>query len=115
MPALFDLIEEEPEPGVRAILGHWLFGYIHPFPDGNGRIARFLMNTLLAGGGYPWTIIRVDDREEYLSALETASVESRLEPFAKFVVAQMRWSKTTAARTVAPTKKSKKKSTRRSR
>lgn len=25
MPALFDLIEQEPEPGVRAVLGHWLF------------------------------------------------------------------------------------------
>jgi hypothetical protein len=47
MPALFDLIEAESEPSVRAVLGHWLFGYIHPYPDGNGRIARFLMNVLL--------------------------------------------------------------------
>jgi Fic family protein len=44
---LFDLIEAESEPSVRAVLGHWLFGYIHPYPDGNGRIARFLMNVLL--------------------------------------------------------------------
>jgi hypothetical protein len=28
MPALFDLLEQETEPGVRAVLGHWLFGYI---------------------------------------------------------------------------------------
>jgi hypothetical protein len=30
MPALFDLLEAESEPSVRAVLGHWLFGYIHP-------------------------------------------------------------------------------------
>src|SRR4051812_7410308 len=65
MPALFDLIEQEPEPGVRAVLGHWLFGYIHPYPDGNGRMARFMMNAMLASGGYPWTVIRVEDRDVF--------------------------------------------------
>ncbi|HSK00827.1 MAG TPA: Fic family protein [Kofleriaceae bacterium] len=89
MPALFDLIEGEPAPAVRAVLGHWLFGYVHPFPDGNGRIARFLMNVLLAGGGYPWTVIRVEDRAAYLAALETASAESNARPFARFVAKQM--------------------------
>lgn len=29
MPALFDLLERETDPGVRAVLGHWLFGCIH--------------------------------------------------------------------------------------
>lgn len=90
MPALFDLIEGEPAPAVRAVLGHWLVGYVHPFPDGNGRIERFLMNALLASGGYPWTVIRVDDRSEYLAALEAASVGSDVRPFARFVAAQMR-------------------------
>src|SRR5207247_10848407 len=42
MPAFFDLLEKEPEPSVRAVLGHWLFGYVHPYSDGNGRMARFL-------------------------------------------------------------------------
>jgi len=59
MPAFFDLLEKEPEASVRAVLGHWLFGYIHPYPDGNGRMARFLMNAMLASGGYPWTVIRI--------------------------------------------------------
>jgi hypothetical protein len=44
-------IEAEREPSVRAVLGDWLFGYIHPYPDGNGRMARFLMNVLMASGG----------------------------------------------------------------
>jgi Fic family protein len=62
MPALFDLLEAEPEPAVRAVLGHWLFGDIHPYMDGNGRMARFLMNAMLASGGYAWTVIRVEER-----------------------------------------------------
>ncbi len=89
MPALFDLLENEPSPAVRAVLGHWLFGYIHPYPDGNGRIARFLMNTMLASGGYPWTIIRVADRDAYLGALESASIRTDIRPFANFVAESM--------------------------
>ena len=92
MPALFDLLGEEPEPSARAVLGHWLFGNIHPYADGNGRIARFLMNAMLASGGYPWTVTPVERRAEYLSALEQASVHQDVEPFARFVASQVEWS-----------------------
>ena len=85
MPALFDLLEHEPEASVRAVLGHWMFGYIHPYPDGNGRMARFLMNAMLASGGYPWTVIRVEDRNAYIAALDRASVDLNIEPFAKLI------------------------------
>jgi len=34
MPALFDLLREEKEPAVRAVLGHFIFVYIHPYMDG---------------------------------------------------------------------------------
>ena len=89
MSVLCELISNEESPAVRAVLGHWLFGYIHPYPDGNGRIARFIMNALLASGGYPWTIIRVEDRSTYLIALESASVDSELRPFVELIVSQM--------------------------
>lgn len=85
MAALFDLLDGETEPSVRAVLGHWLFGYIHPYADGNGRMARFLMNTMLASGGYPWTVIRVEDRAAYLQALESASIDDDIRPFAAFI------------------------------
>src|SRR5215467_1089490 len=91
MPAFFDLLEKEPEPAVRAVLGHWLFGYVHPYPDGNGRMARFLMNLMLASGGYPWTVIRVVDRKAYLSALDRASMEMDIHPFATFIVRRVEW------------------------
>jgi fido (protein-threonine AMPylation protein) len=83
MNAYFELLEAEKEPSVRAVLGHWLFGFIHPYPDGNGRIARFVMNAMLASGGYPWTVIRVEDREAYLKALESASIGADIVPFCR--------------------------------
>src|SRR5215831_13481864 len=92
MPVFFDLLEKEPEASVRAVLGHGLFGYIHPYPDGNGRVARFLMNVMLASGGYPWTVIRVEDRNAYLSALDQASIGMVIEPFATFVAERVAWS-----------------------
>ena len=92
MPVLFDLLEHEPEPGARAVLGHWLFGYIHPYPDGNGRMARFLMNAMLASGGYPWTVVRVEDRNAYLAALDRASIDGDIRPFATFIAARVNWS-----------------------
>ena len=92
MPALFNLLEHEADPGVRAVLGHWLFGYIHPYPDGNGRMARFLMNTMLASGGYPWTVIRVEDRDAYLAALDHASIDGNISAFAGFIADRVRWS-----------------------
>jgi Fic family protein len=75
----------------RAVRGHWLFSYIHPHPDGNERLSRFLMNAMLASGGYRWTVIRVEDREEYLKALEAASVESDIAPLASFTAERVQW------------------------
>jgi len=53
--------------------------------DGNGRIARFLMNTMLAAGGYPWTIIPTEKRSEYMNALEKASVDQDILLFTRFI------------------------------
>lgn len=85
MEALRECFVGEPDAFVRAVLGHWLFGFVHPYMDGNGRMARFTMNLMLASGGYPWTVIRVDDRAAYMAALEKASVEDDLSTFSAFV------------------------------
>jgi Fic family protein len=89
MPTFFDLISKEPEPAVRAVLGHFVFVYIHPYGDGNGRMARFLMNSMLASGGYPWTVIRVEDQDNYISSLEKAGVNGNIGPFADFIGASV--------------------------
>ena len=90
MEALFVLLKEEKSAAVRAVLGHFIFVYIHPYMDGNGRIGRFLMNLMLISGGYPWTIIRVEHRKAYMEALEQASVHKNITPFAKFILSEMK-------------------------
>jgi len=85
MPAFFDLLRDEAEPSVRVVLGHFIFVYIHPYIDGNGRMGRFLMNLMLASGGYPWTVIPVEERARYMAALEQASVYQDIVPFTKFL------------------------------
>jgi hypothetical protein len=85
MPAFFELLEREQEPTVRVVLGHFIFVYIHPYFDGNGRMGRFLMNLMFASGGYPWTVIPLQRRDHYMAALESASVGGDIRPFAKFI------------------------------
>ncbi|EKD98395.1 MAG: hypothetical protein ACD_23C00459G0001, partial [uncultured bacterium] len=89
METLFNLLEQEPEPAVRAVLGHHLFVFIHPYFDGNGRLGRFLMNAMLASGGYPWTVTRVKRRDAYMDALERASVGGDITPFTRFIAEEM--------------------------
>ncbi len=85
MPILFELLRDEAEAGVRIVLGHFVFVYIHPYVDGNGRMGRFLMNLMLAAGGYPWTVVPVESRDSYMAALEEASVRQNIAPFADFL------------------------------
>jgi Fic family protein len=59
--------------------------YIHPYIDRNGRIGRFLMNAMLASGGYRWTVVPLEQRDAYLAALEDASVRQNIIPFAQFL------------------------------
>ncbi len=85
MPEFFALLAAESEPAVRVVLGHFFFVYVHPYMDGNGRMGRFLMNVMLASGGWPWTVVTVDTREAYMAALEEASVRQDIVPFTRFL------------------------------
>ncbi len=46
---------------------------------------RFMLNVMLASGGYPWTVIPVEKRKDYMAALENANLENDIEPFTKFL------------------------------
>lgn len=85
MPVFYDLLQTETEASVRIVLGHFVFVNIHPYFDGNGRIGRFLMNLMLAAGGYPWTIVPVTQRDTYMLCLEQASTQQNIAPFADFI------------------------------
>ena len=85
MPAFFDQLREETHPAARVVLGHFVFVYIHPYMDGNGRMGRFLMNVMMASGGYPWTVVPVEERTGYMNALEKASVAEDIVPLSDFL------------------------------
>ena len=85
METLFELLKNEPNASVRAVLGHFFFVYIHPYMDGNGRMGRFLLNAMLASGGYNWTVVPLERRKEYMSALEKASVQEDISDFTRII------------------------------
>jgi hypothetical protein len=89
MEAYFDLVKNETSPEVRAVLGHFIFTYIHPYSDGNGRLGRFIMNMMLASDRIPWTVITIQTRQPYLDALEKASRDEDIRPFSQFLREQI--------------------------
>ena len=85
MDEYFECLKNEEYASVRAVLGHFFLTWIHPFNDGNGRMARFVMNAMLTTGGYSWTVIPVSERNRYMTALEKASVEGDITDFSKLI------------------------------
>lgn len=66
-----------------AAMLHKRFVFIHPFVDGNGRVARLLMNTALIQRGYLPAVIPPILRHEYISLLEKAHTDEK--PFIEFI------------------------------
>lgn len=74
---------------VAAIL-HYRFVCIHPFDDGNGRIARLMANYHLMRSGFPPVVIKSADKKNYLSALNKADTGD-LEAFVGYFASQAIW------------------------
>lgn len=68
-----------------AAWSHAEFVRIHPFPDGNGRTARLIMNYQLMANGFPAISIAKEQRLKYFNTLESYAVEGNLNPFADMV------------------------------
>ena len=85
MEVLFELLANETNAAVRAVLGHFVFVFIHPYIDGNGRLGRFILNFMLATGGYMWTVVPVNQRTKYMDALAKASSRRDIAPFAQMM------------------------------
>ena len=91
-PAMSDLIDwyrtrekEGEHPIVVAATFHYRFVRIHPFDDGNGRMARLLMNMILIRHGYTVAIVPRDERSRYIDMLEQADRSEDLEEFIAFL------------------------------
>ena len=65
-------VEKTMSPVELAALFHYRYIRIHPFEDGNGRIARLLMNYILTKHEYPMLVIRSKAKKQYLDALGKA-------------------------------------------
>lgn len=74
----------EVEPIKKAAFIHHEFVLIHPFADGNGRVARLLTNLFLMQNGYPPIILKKEDRGKYYSTLQKAD-KGNISPFAIFI------------------------------
>lgn len=85
MRCLVEEVNEIEDSITQAIIAHYGFVTIRPYFDGNGRITRFLMNYLLCRDGFPWTTIRIEDRDEYFSSLEKAQCDESILPFGVFI------------------------------
>ena len=74
MSDLVDWYNEEERKGELspvelAALFHYRYIRIHPFEDGNGRIARLMVNYILSRHGWPMIVVRSRKKQEYLEAL----------------------------------------------
>lgn len=58
-----------------AALFHYRYIRIHPFEDGNGRIARLMVNYILARHNWPMIVVRSRNKNEYIEALHQSDVE----------------------------------------
>ncbi len=74
----------DTNPIIIAALFHYKFIRIHPFDDGNGRVARILMNFILMQHGFPPVVIKTDDKENYFSVLQQADA-GIVEPFVEYI------------------------------
>ena len=86
MKELVEWFNEEEQRGEMrpvdlAILFHYRYIRIHPFEDGNGRIARLLVNYILSRHDYPMVVVRTRNKNEYLEALHQSDLNVGSVPY----------------------------------
>lgn len=65
----------------KAVLAHLGLAIIHPFVDGNGRVARLLMNLILFKAGWPIIIVKKERRGDYFNSLEAVQKDPKAKQF----------------------------------
>ena len=87
----FSLYRSLESPFARATYMMFLVSEIHPFADGNGRIARVMMNAELVAGGEERIIVPTVFRDNYLAALRALSRTGRPDPLIRVLDYAQRW------------------------
>ena len=85
MKKLFDTLDNYDDGIVKAVYAHASIAKIHPFLDGNGRLARLVMNYYLMRAHYLPISIPISKREDYIRYLESFKVDKDIEPLVSFV------------------------------
>ena len=80
--------QQDVNPILLAAEFHYRFIRIHPFDDGNGRLARILMNFILIHFGYPPLIIKTEDKLNYFATLRQADA-GIIEPFFEYIASNL--------------------------
>lgn len=73
-------IKKELTPIQLAAVFHYRYIRIHPFEDGNGRIARLLVNYILLRHNYPMIVVKTKNKQHYLNALNQCDVTVGMVP-----------------------------------
>lgn len=96
MSDLIDWCREKEAEGEHAIViaatFHYRFVQIHPFDDGNGRMARLLTNLILMRHGYTIAMVQRDGRDRYIAEIEQAQATDSLAGFIAYVADCCRYS-----------------------
>ena len=99
----FELGRSLETPFQRAVFTHFLVAEVHPFTDGNGRIARIMMNAELAAGGEERIVIPAVYRGNYLAAQRALTHNGVPDPLIRTLDFAQRWTAAVEWRTVEAT------------
>jgi hypothetical protein len=87
----FDLCRSLDAPFARAVFMMFLVAEVHPFADGNGRVARVMMNAELVSGGEERIVLPTVYRNNYLAALKALSQSGSTEPLLRVMDFAQKW------------------------
>jgi len=88
MKKYFDYVHEGPKDNILEYIAycHLQLAKIHPFLDGNGRLARIVLNYHLLSNNLMPVFVKFEERKRYFSLLEEFKVNKKTQPFIDFLV-----------------------------
>ncbi len=81
----FDLYKALEQPFAKAAFIMFILSEVHPFLDGNGRLARVMMNAELVKAGQSKIIIPTVFRDDYMGALRKLTRQSETGPYIRML------------------------------